>query len=63
MVEARNEDGVWSATPAIVDLDVLPAWWQRSAVRLAGLAAIGMAIAATFRLRVRAIERRHASAL
>jgi signal transduction histidine kinase len=60
MVEARNEDGVWSAAPAAVELDVLPAWWQRSAVRFVGLIAIAAAVAGAFRLRLRAVERRHA---
>ena len=60
MVEARNEDGVWSATPAVVELDVRPAWWQRSAVRFLGLIAIVAAVAGAFRRRLRAVERRHA---
>lgn len=60
MVEARNEDGVWSAAPAVVELDVLPAWWQRSAVRAVGFVAIVAAVAGAFRLRLRAVERRHA---
>jgi signal transduction histidine kinase len=63
LVEARNEDGVWSVAPAVVVLDVLPAWWQTMPFRAAVvLGAIGAAFS-VFRLRVRAIERRHAGRL
>ena len=61
LVEARNEDGIWSSAPAAVVLDVLPAWWQTTAFRAA--AAPGRSRSrspAAVRLRIRAIERRHA---
>ena len=63
LVEARNEDGVWSAAPAAVFLDVLPAWWQTTTVRAA--AALGLVLlgAGGFRWRIRHIERRHADRL
>ena len=28
VVEARNEDGVWSAAPAVARFQILPLWWQ-----------------------------------
>jgi C4-dicarboxylate-specific signal transduction histidine kinase len=28
VVEARNEDGVWSAAPAVARFRILPLWWQ-----------------------------------
>lgn len=63
LVEARNEDGVWSATPAHVVLDVLPAWWQTTLVRASVFIGAILTLLAAFQLRVRAIERRHAERL
>ena len=28
VVEARNEDGVWSAAPAVANFQILPLWWD-----------------------------------
>lgn len=60
LIDARNEDGVWSAGPTALVIDVPPAWWQT--VTLRATVAIGVVLAAfaAFRRRVRAIERRHA---
>ena len=63
LVEARNEDGVWSAAPAAIELVVLPAWWETTGVRVAGVLALVLGVAAAYRLRVRRIERRHAGEL
>jgi signal transduction histidine kinase/ligand-binding sensor domain-containing protein len=60
LVEARNEDGVWSTGPAAAVFHVLPAWWQTKTVRGLGLLAVLAAGLAAYRLRVRTIERRHA---
>jgi C4-dicarboxylate-specific signal transduction histidine kinase len=60
LVEARNEDGVWSTGPAAAVFYVLPAWWQTTTVRGLGLLAVLAAGLAAYRLRVRTIERRHA---
>lgn len=57
--EARNEDGIWSAAPTVVEFDVRPAWWQRPAVRLGGVLGLVLAAFAAFRWRDRTIERRH----
>lgn len=62
-VEARNEDGVWSAAPAVIVLDVLPAWWETTGVRVAGVLALVLGAVAVYRARVRRIERRHAGEL
>jgi signal transduction histidine kinase len=63
LVEARNEDGVWSETPAAIVLDVIPAWWQTTAVRAAATLAAVVATVGAFGVRVRRIERRHAERL
>jgi len=60
VVEARNEDGVWSSAPAAVVLDVRPAWWQTAAFRLAGSLAGALLGLALVWQRIRGIERRHA---
>lgn len=63
LVEARNEDGIWSAPPAAVVLDVRPAWWQTAFFRAAaGVLAAAAAVGAV-RLRFRALERWHAARL
>jgi signal transduction histidine kinase len=60
LVEARNEDGIWSSAPAAVVLDVLPAWWQTTAFRLAGsLAGALLGLAVVWQV-VRRVEQRHA---
>ena len=56
---ARNEDGIWSVTPTVVEFDVQPAWWQRPAVRLGAVLGLALAAFAAFRWRDRTIERRH----
>jgi signal transduction histidine kinase/ligand-binding sensor domain-containing protein len=60
LVEARNEDGIWSSAPAVVVLDVRPAWWQTAAFRLAGSLAGALLALVVVRRRIRGIERRHA---
>jgi len=59
-VDARNEDGVWSETPASLALDVVPAWWQTTPFRALVLSSLAIAGFLAYRGRVRAIERRHA---
>ncbi|HEX9188263.1 MAG TPA: ATP-binding protein, partial [Vicinamibacteria bacterium] len=63
LVEARYEDGIWSSAPAAVVLDVLPAWWQTTASRVAVALAFALVVAAGVRTRIRGIERRHAARL
>jgi signal transduction histidine kinase/streptogramin lyase len=63
LVEARNEDGIWSSAPAEVVLDVLPAWWETAAFRVAGVAGLLLAAVVWVRRRTGAIERRHAERL
>ncbi len=60
LVEARNEDGVWSATPAAASLYVLPAWWQTTVFRALVLLSLLVAGFLAYRWRVRSIETRHA---
>jgi len=59
-VDARNEDGVWSETPASLALDVIPAWWQTTPFRSLVLSSLALAGFLAYRGRVRSIERRHA---
>ena len=60
LIEARNEDGIWSAAPATVTFDVLPAWWQTTTFRVVGALALVLLGGAGARARFRGIERRHA---
>jgi signal transduction histidine kinase/ligand-binding sensor domain-containing protein len=60
LLQARNEDGIWTRVPIAVALEVLPAWWQRSTTRVAGLATAALLAFALYRQRVAAIEQRHA---
>ncbi len=46
-VQARNNDGVWSATPAAVDFHVRPHLWQRRSAQTAGILAAGALVALT----------------
>jgi C4-dicarboxylate-specific signal transduction histidine kinase len=62
-VAARNEDGVWSAAPAVVVLDVRPAWWQTTVFRASVVLGLALLLAGGVRWRIRAIERRHAGRL
>jgi signal transduction histidine kinase/streptogramin lyase len=63
LVEARNEDGIWSSAPAVVVLDVRPSWWQTTAFRLAASLAGALLALALVRQRIRGIEQRHAESL
>jgi len=63
LVEARNEDGVWSSTAAEVVFDVLPAWWQTTPLRAVALLTAVLSTVGAVRLRIRRIERRHAERL
>jgi len=63
LVEARNADGVWSVTPATAVLDVIPAWWQTSVVRLSGLVGLVLAAVTVVRARIRSLKRQHAARL
>lgn len=67
-VVASNNDGVWSATPAMARVVVLPFFWERQPVRLAGLALLLLITGAGVygvvqrrtRRRIADIEREHA---
>jgi len=60
LVQARNEDGVWSSETAALVLDVLPAWWQTTLFRSASALALLILGVAALRWRIRNIEHRHA---
>lgn len=63
VVSARNPDGIWSQADAVVQLDVLPAWWQRTDVRVLATAVLAVTLAAAVWMRLRGLERRHAAEL
>lgn len=60
LLQARNEDGVWNQTPVVLELAILPAWWQTRLARVAGGLALGLLAFALYRQRVGVLERRHA---
>ncbi len=57
-VEARNEDGLWSERPARLALEVLPAWWQTAAFRIAVVLAAALLLLFAHRRRVEVVRRR-----
>jgi len=61
LVEARNEDGVWSAAPTSVELDLQAAWWQTRTFWTAVFVALALAGALEVRRQIRRVERRHAA--
>jgi signal transduction histidine kinase/ligand-binding sensor domain-containing protein len=63
LVEARNADGIWSSEPAVVVLDVQPAWWQRRTLRATAAGMFILATVAAIRWRIRRIKDRHAAQL
>ena len=58
LLQARNEDGVWNSTPIVLELKVLPAWWQTGTTRLVAIVAVLLLAGGLYRLRVGALERR-----
>ncbi len=59
LVEARNEDGVWSRAPASVDFRVQPLWWQQRTIQWgAGLLVFGLIGMVVLR-RVQTVEARN----
>jgi diguanylate cyclase (GGDEF)-like protein len=57
-VKAANEQGIWSAQPAQVSINILPPWWQTWWARLiAAVLLIGL-LAMLYRARVRSLTRR-----
>jgi signal transduction histidine kinase/ligand-binding sensor domain-containing protein len=57
-VQAANNDGVWSTTPAFLAITVAPFWWERPAVRATALLLLLLATG----LSVRAVSIRRANA-
>lgn len=62
-VLARNEDGVWSAEPRSLRLEILPAWWQSTWFRVAAILATMGALLALHRVRIGIVQRRAAALL
>ena len=63
-VNARNADGIWSSQPAIVNIVILPRFWQRRAVQgLAALLACLCLVALIVGLRERELRSEHRSQL
>jgi signal transduction histidine kinase/streptogramin lyase/CheY-like chemotaxis protein len=58
-VQATNSDGVWSNQEARLNLVILPPWWETTAFRIGVLILVVGLLAATFRWRVYAVQRRN----
>ena len=59
LLQARNEDGVWSVAPVALELAVLPAWWQTNRHGLPPSACSSIVTFGLYHLRVQALEGRH----
>lgn len=57
-VAARNEDGIWSESPASISIVVLPSWWETSAFRVAAALLLIAAVLVFDRVRIGLIQRR-----
>lgn len=57
-VSARNEHGVWSASPARLEIEVLPSLWERTSVQIAAVLAVGLLLLWAHRVRVAKIRDR-----
>jgi signal transduction histidine kinase/ligand-binding sensor domain-containing protein len=58
--QARNEDGIWSASLISPAITVIPQWWERRWVQWSALLALGASLLLMHRLRIRALQRRTA---
>jgi diguanylate cyclase (GGDEF)-like protein len=56
-LRATNRSGVWSPHERLVDLEVLPAWWQRGDLRMLALLLALAAAALLLRLSTRVLRR------
>ena len=54
-VRASNKDGVWSEAPAALTVTITPPWWKNGWLRLLALLLAAAAVAAGYRLRIRAL--------
>nr|WP_238319428.1 ligand-binding sensor domain-containing diguanylate cyclase [Xanthomonas maliensis] len=59
-VAARHPGGAWSAQPVVWDFEVLPLWWQRQDVRLAGVLGLLFALALLYRILLRGYQAHNA---
>jgi diguanylate cyclase (GGDEF)-like protein len=55
-LRATNRSGVWSPHERVVDIEVLPAWWQRPELRALALLLAGAALWALVQLRTRVLR-------
>ncbi len=59
-LQARNEDGFWSASMLGPSIQVLPYWWERRWVQACGLLALAGVLLLLHRVRIRTLQRRTA---
>ena len=59
-VTADNGYGVWSSSPAILNIVINPHWWERTSVHVLALLLASLAIIILFRTRTSALQRRQA---
>ena len=53
---ATNRSGMWSPNELAIPIQVLPAWWQRDEIRLAGLLLLALALLAAVQLHTRQLR-------
>ena len=58
-LEARNEDGLWSSEPALVEFHILPLWWQTKWFQWGAGLLVAVLIGAGLIRRVRRAESRN----
>ncbi len=56
-IKAANHDGIWSKTPKILKINVLPPWWRTWWAYLLYVLGIGTAVFSIFKFRVEAVRR------
>ena len=60
-VSAGNKDGVWNEAGAVLDVVVVPSWWQTWWFRLAAAAGLAGTVFGAYEIRVRQLKRAQAA--
>jgi ligand-binding sensor domain-containing protein/signal transduction histidine kinase len=54
---ASNNDGIWNTTGKVINIRVIPAWWQSQWFRISAVLLVTLAVIAIFRLQIGSVER------
>ena len=54
---ASNNDGIWNTNGKVINVHVIPAWWQSQWFRISAAMLVTLAVIAIFRLQVGSVER------